>query len=182
MRLVYKKKNQTKKIKQNKQNKCFLGFGLTCRLFMLSGVVHCLRAQQTTTLHSVWSDHWQRVCVPRLQWKPVWPEWRCLPKQELSCHCQNKYVHMYDQIYTGYICAPVQSIPGDVQCRVEPLMTSACHLALLHRLGGQTGSLQGKGHGLCAQVYSTPGGQICRGWLQHRHQLCCQRLSQGEHA
>lgn len=110
------------------KKKYFIRFGLTCRLFILSGVVHCLRAQQTTTLHSVWSDHWQRVCVPSLQSKPVWSEWRCISKQELSCHCQNRYVHMYNQIYTGNICATVQSILGDVWCRVKPLMTFACYL------------------------------------------------------
>lgn len=107
-----------------------LRLGLTCRLFILSGVVHCLWAQQKTTLHSVWSDNWQQVRVPSLQWKPVRPEWQCNSKQELSCHCQNRYVHMYDQICTGNICATVQSILGDVQCHVEPSMTFACYLTL----------------------------------------------------
>lgn len=69
-------------------------FGVTYRLHMFSGVVHCLRAQQTTKLHSIRSDHRQRVCVPGLQWKPVWPEWRCNSEQEHSCYCQNRCVHM----------------------------------------------------------------------------------------
>lgn len=55
-------------------------------------------------------------------------------------------------------------------------------LSLLHRQGGEASSLQGDGHGLCAQVYSTPGGQIGGCGLQHCHQLCRQRLSQGKHA
>lgn len=66
--------------------------------------------------------------------------------------------------------------PGNVR----PFI-SLPRLFFFYRPGVQTKPPKGDRHGLCTQVYSAVGGQICCRRLQHCHQLCCERLSQGKH-
>lgn len=150
-------------------------------------MVHCLWAQQTDKLHSFRSDHGQRIHVPRLQWKLLWPERGAAPQQEHGCHCQDRcdIVCMYS---TVCVCAFIVSIAfyTNIGCHISAdlwgLTKFACTPTFLHRPGVQNKPLQGEERVLCAQVYSATGWQICSGRLQHCHQLRRQRLPQGKHA